>query len=176
MKKMTRSTRRLIISMLVLALLVMALPMTIVAKGRPADNPGLAKGQNKIDKQKPEDGDEEDLDSRSFQAKLVAARNAWAKSEAIGIPPGHANIMLKYLLATEDFGENPEVEAIMAALQTQYGTWGSEYEAYVNSDGSIDYKSFMGWLKQVKLMKPEDEEEPEETEEADDDVDEGGEA
>lgn len=173
MKKMTRSTRRLIISMLVLALLVMALPMTIVAKGRPADNPGLAKGQNKIDKQKPEG---EEMDSRSFQAKLVAARNAWAKSEEIGIPPGHANIMLKYLLATEDFGENPEVEAIMAALQTQYGTWGSEYEAYVNSDGSIDYKSFMGWLKQVKLMKPEDEEEPEETEEADDDVDEGGEA
>jgi len=149
MKKMTRSTRQLIISMLVLALLVMALPMTIVAKGRPADNPGLAKGQNKVDKQKPE-GEE---DEKSLQAQLVAARNDWAKG--LGLPPGHANLMLKSVLALTELEPDSEtyIDDIKGELNEFYLNQDNQTKFFV--EGRLNVKAYMSWLKAEVLMLSE---------------------
>jgi len=172
MKKMTRSTHRLIISMLVMALLVMALPMTIVAKGRPADNPGLAKGLAKqTDKQKLDDEEEE----KSVQALIVAARNEWAKSleldpkTEIKMTPGHANLLLKYLLSLpEDVQQDdpaspidpladPEAfkQSIMDMLQGLLDDEIFKEKYFV--DGHLDVKVYMHELKANQIMVTETE-------------------
>ena len=74
---------------------VMILPMSVVAKGNgngknlPAQASEKGKPEARV---KPEN-----VPNKSARALLVAARNAWAKDEA-GIPPGHANLIYKYIL------------------------------------------------------------------------------
>ena len=107
----SRSLKKLLAAVMVVALLVMALPMTILAEppAHAKANPGLALGHNKV-KDKVEDIEEEEEPSEeeeemSWRAEFVHERNKWAK-EVAQIPPGHANLILKYLISQED----PEAE------------------------------------------------------------------
>lgn len=126
MKKNNHSMKKSITILTILALLVLILPVAVMAKAgrfmptlpsQASRNATEALAKNEIKPVVPdvkdiddEDEDETDSDTEtkdvdvddddmnSEQAAFVAGRNEWAKAN--GIPPGHANLFYKYLLAT----------------------------------------------------------------------------
>ena len=120
----SHSLKKLLAAVMVVALLVMALPMTILAVQpvKTKTNQGQALGHNK-DKNKVEDIEEEEEPSEeeeemSWRAEFVHLRNDWAKSEdfeagKMRIPPGHANLMLRYLISLEEPAALPAGEPLV---------------------------------------------------------------
>lgn len=148
----TRSLSKLLAAVMVVALLVMALPMTILAEppAHAKANRGLALGRDK-DKVKVEDVEEEEPseeeEEMSWRAEFVHARNDWAKSEGVKIPPGHANLLLKYLMSLpvepevvpdEGAEADPEAETEEGYLFADYEAALAELFAQLKTDGIID--------------------------------------
>ncbi len=170
---LSRSLKKMIVSLTVIALLVTILPMAVLAvqpvKAKTAQ--GLALGHIKNqEKVKAADQDEvedpEEDDGISWRAEFVHARNLWAKEEA-NIPPGHANLMLKYLIAQEDMdpetaGDGDETESDPAWLFEDYMDQLMELmeEFYDEETGRFDVKAF----KAFAGMQDPEESEPETTE------------
>lgn len=137
----------------VLALLVMILPMTVVAKGRPATLPDKAsdKAVQALINHQPEAKDTEAPDAsdkKSDQAKLIAARNAWAQTQ--GITPGHANLLYKYLIISKTVAK----EAFSYKAEDMQTYLASEaFKAFYNKDTSVvDVKALMSAIKSFKLV------------------------
>lgn len=162
----SRSLSKLLAAMMVVALLVMALPMTILAEppAHAKANRDRALGRDKV---KVEDVEEEEPseeeEEMSWRAEFVHARNEWAKSvdEAgkMRIPPGHANLMLKYLMSLP---VEPDVVPDEGAEMSLFDSYKEGLEAlladFYNVDtGRFDVKAF----KEFAQMPDEDESEPE---------------
>jgi len=172
----SRSLKKLLAAVMVVALLVMALPMTILAVQpvKTKTNQGQALGHNKV-KDKVEDIEEEEEPSEeeeemSWRAEFVHARNEWAKSEGVMIPPGHANLMLKYLMAepevVPDDGVEEDPETEVGYLFADYAQELADLfvllktEGIINADtGRLNVKAFKDEYK----MPPSDGEEVPET-------------
>lgn len=159
MEKKTRSIKKMITILLVLAVLIMALPMTVVAKGNKDKQGGNAYGHSKMkmdQEEEDEDLTEEDEEEGSERSLLVAERNRWAKEK--GIPPGHANLLYKYIVATIQPG-NPELTSLN--LASSFDTYYDAFLATLTDEatGTHSVKAFRDFIKGLVITLSGTEEE-----------------
>lgn len=154
--------RRTVTILTALALMIMILPMSVAAKGRPETLPNQTAGQAvqapgslpvqaKADVTPPAGkGKAAASEHMSDQARFIAERNAWAKAQET--TPGHANLLYRYMIASKQFTRESFTFADMQAYLAS-----PEFTAafYDKATGELDVAALMGAIKGFRLMVAE---------------------
>ncbi|NCA99509.1 MAG: hypothetical protein EOM70_09050 [Clostridia bacterium] len=107
MKKSIHTSKKILVLMAIIALMVMMIPVAVMAKagqdkfGESGPGNSYLAHQNKgSDDEEEETIELEDPEEKSVRAIFIAERNQWAMDHAI--PPGHVNLIDKYLALRDD--------------------------------------------------------------------------